>query len=108
MRGDRPKKSRLTALPLFLTVTPVHAQEPTAALIPKVLLVGIDGVRPDVLRHVATPNIDRLAHEGALLERAFHTTPICSRRESRSTSSRAAAATFAPRAPLALMSIEAS
>ena len=25
-----------------------------------------------------TPNIDRLAHEGALFERAFHTTPICS------------------------------
>jgi arylsulfatase A-like enzyme len=25
-----------------------------------------------------TPNIDRLASEGALFERAFHTTPICS------------------------------
>ena len=25
-----------------------------------------------------TPHIDRLAHEGALFERAFHTTPICS------------------------------
>jgi arylsulfatase A-like enzyme len=25
-----------------------------------------------------TPHIDRIAHEGALFERAFHTTPICS------------------------------
>jgi N-acetylglucosamine-6-sulfatase len=25
-----------------------------------------------------TPHIDRLAHEGAMFERAFHTTPICS------------------------------
>ena len=28
--------------------------------------------------YMKTPHIDRLAHEGALFERAFHTTPICS------------------------------
>ena len=28
--------------------------------------------------YMKTPNIDRIAHEGALFERAFHTTSICS------------------------------
>jgi N-acetylglucosamine-6-sulfatase len=28
--------------------------------------------------YMRTPHVDRLAHEGALFERAFHTTPICS------------------------------
>lgn len=32
---------------------------------PKVLLIGIDGVRPDVLAEVPTPNIDALAAAGA-------------------------------------------
>ncbi|MCI0436509.1 MAG: alkaline phosphatase family protein [Gemmatimonadetes bacterium] len=31
----------------------------------KVLVIGIDGVRPDVLAEVATPHLDRLAAEGA-------------------------------------------
>ena len=31
---------------------------------PKVLLIGIDGVRPDVLAEVATPHIDALVQEG--------------------------------------------
>lgn len=28
--------------------------------------------------YMKTPHIDRIAHEGAIFERAFHTTPICS------------------------------
>lgn len=35
------------------------------ALTPKVLLIGIDGVRPDVLADVPTPNVDSLAATGA-------------------------------------------
>ncbi|MYI46110.1 MAG: hypothetical protein F4123_07030, partial [Gemmatimonadetes bacterium] len=31
---------------------------------PRVLLIGIDGVRPDVLAEVPTPNIDALAAAG--------------------------------------------
>jgi predicted AlkP superfamily pyrophosphatase or phosphodiesterase len=34
---------------------------------PKVLVIGIDGVRPDVLAEVATPNLDALAAEGVLI-----------------------------------------
>ena len=37
---------------------------------PKVLVIGIDGIRPDVLMHVNTPNIDELAAEGFLSNHA--------------------------------------
>ena len=36
----------------------------------KVLVIGIDGVRPDVLAEVETPNLDRLIAEGAFSDRA--------------------------------------
>ena len=45
---------------------------------PKVLLIGIDGVRPDVLAEVATPNIDALAANGWYTAEARTTTPSVS------------------------------
>jgi arylsulfatase A-like enzyme len=50
---------------------------------PNILVVLIDDLRFDEFGagghpYMKTPNIDRLAREGALFERAFHTTPICS------------------------------
>ena len=45
---------------------------------PKVLLIGIDGVRPDVLAEVPTPNIDALAASGWYTDRARTTTPSVS------------------------------
>jgi len=39
-------------------------------LTPKVLVIGIDGVRPDVLAEVATPNLDALIREGTFSDRA--------------------------------------
>jgi predicted AlkP superfamily pyrophosphatase or phosphodiesterase len=45
---------------------------------PKVLLIGIDGVRPDVLAEVPTPRIDSLAAAGFLIEAARTTTPSVS------------------------------
>ena len=42
------------------------ADEPSATeLRKKVLLIGLEGVRPDVLADVATPNIDALIDQGA-------------------------------------------
>ena len=38
--------------------------------VPKVLVIGIDGVRPDVLAQVSTPNLDALAAEGSFTARA--------------------------------------
>ena len=46
--------------------------------VPKVLLIGIDGVRPDVLAEVPTPNIDSLAATGWLTTEARTTTPSVS------------------------------
>ncbi|MCY4572942.1 MAG: alkaline phosphatase family protein, partial [Gemmatimonadetes bacterium] len=45
---------------------------------PKVLLIGIDGVRPDVLAEVPTPNIDALVQEGWYTAQARTTTPSVS------------------------------
>jgi N-acetylglucosamine-6-sulfatase len=47
------------------------------------LVILIDDLRYDEFGagghpYVSTPHIDRIAGEGALFERAFHTTPICS------------------------------
>lgn len=48
------------------------------ARVPKVLLIGIDGVRPDVLAEVATPELDALAADGFIVTDARTTTPSVS------------------------------
>jgi len=50
---------------------------------PNLLVILIDDLRYDEFGagghpYMKTPNVDRLAAEGAMLDRAFHTTPICS------------------------------
>ena len=50
---------------------------------PNLLVILIDDLRYDEFGagghpYMQTPHIDRIAHEGALFERVFHTTPICS------------------------------
>jgi len=50
---------------------------------PNFLVVLIDDLRYDEFGagghpYMKTPHIDRIAREGAIFERAFHTTPICS------------------------------
>ena len=50
---------------------------------PNFIVILIDDLRYDEFGagghpYMRTPHIDRLAHEGALFERAFHTTSICS------------------------------
>ena len=54
------------------------ADEPDAAWTPKLLLIGIDGVRPDVLAEVATPHLDALAAEGAFSSTTRTTSPSVS------------------------------
>ena len=54
-----------------------------AARRPNILLILVDDLRFDEFGagghpYMKTPHADRIAHEGALFERAFHTTPICS------------------------------
>jgi N-acetylglucosamine-6-sulfatase len=50
---------------------------------PNFLVILVDDLRHDEFGagghpYLETPHIDRIAHEGAVFERAFHTTPICS------------------------------
>ncbi|HRE14482.1 MAG TPA: sulfatase-like hydrolase/transferase, partial [Usitatibacteraceae bacterium] len=50
---------------------------------PNFLVILIDDLRFDEFGagghpYLQSPHIDRIAHEGALFTRAFHTTPICS------------------------------
>jgi N-acetylglucosamine-6-sulfatase len=50
---------------------------------PNLLIILVDDLRYDEFGagghpYMKTPHIDRIAREGALFERAFHTTPICS------------------------------
>lgn len=42
----------------------------SASRVPKVLLIGIDGVRPDSLAAAETPNLDRLSRAGAINSQA--------------------------------------
>ena len=45
---------------------------------PKVLVFGVDGVRPDVLTEVATPNLDALATTGSFSDQATTRAPTVS------------------------------
>lgn len=56
----------------------LEAQPADGARVPKVLLIGIDGVRPDVLAEVDTPNLDALIADGAFSDRANTTRPTIS------------------------------
>ena len=64
----------ICAAALALTNPLKTAAQPT----PRVLLIGIDGVRPDVLAEVPTPNIDALAASGWYTAEARTTTPSVS------------------------------
>jgi len=67
------KKKYLLCLVLFFSIMSleIYAQKN----IKKVLIIGIDGCRPDVIRHANTPNIDKLWTEGAYTFQA-QTDPI--------------------------------
>jgi len=71
MRPDTlPRLAAAVAVTLPLAWTACRAPEGEAdrsGRVPKVLVIGIDGVRPDVLTEVATPHIDALAAEGVLV-----------------------------------------
>jgi arylsulfatase A-like enzyme len=58
---------RLTVIGGLLLAAPLQAQRAPA---PKVLIIGIDGVRPDVLAQVETPNLDALIAAGTYSDRA--------------------------------------
>ncbi|MBI1896258.1 MAG: sulfatase [Acidobacteria bacterium] len=73
-----PNPHRRDFLGMLATAAPQAARRP-----PNVVFVLVDDLRWDELGcmghpSVRTPQIDRLAREGALFRNAFHTTPLCS------------------------------
>jgi N-acetylglucosamine-6-sulfatase len=67
-------------LVLLVSVPTVNAQQPPR---PNLVFILMDDLRFDELGctghpFVKTPNIDRLAKEGAIFKNAFATTPLCS------------------------------
>ena len=82
---DRSVRSRTVfAILLILVVGTACGSEPPRAEIPlwertpKVLLIGIDGVRADVLADVSTPNLDALVTVGSFTAQTRTTTPSVS------------------------------
>ena len=82
---DRSVRSRpVFAILLILAVGTACGSEPPRAEIPpgertpKVLLIGIDGVRADVLADVSTLNLDALAAVGSFTAQTRTTTPSVS------------------------------
>jgi len=67
----------LTAAPLALVLAGAPDVPPIQGT-PKVLLIGIDGVRPDVLAEVPTPVMDSLAASGWYADEGRTTTPSVS------------------------------
>jgi predicted AlkP superfamily pyrophosphatase or phosphodiesterase len=57
---------------------PTFWLQPSEGATPKVLLIGVDGVRPDVLAEVETPNLDALAAAGSFTQEAQNVMPTVS------------------------------
>lgn len=52
--------------------------QPAEGAAPKVLLIGVDGIRPDVMAEVSTPNLDALALAGSFSPLAQNVRPTVS------------------------------
>jgi arylsulfatase A-like enzyme len=65
------RRIRLPVITLMLTACGgADAPERPLTSTPKVLVIGVDGVRPDVLAEVPTPNLDALMAEGTYTDEA--------------------------------------
>ena len=62
---------RRALIPAVVVLTACGAALGDGSSAPKVLMIGIDGVRPDALRAAQAPNLHRLMREGAWSDRAL-------------------------------------
>ena len=83
-RGDTSRANRfLLAVSVAVAMTACGPVAATAATQPNIIVVLVDDLRWDEIGcaghpFVRTPNIDRIAYEGARFRNAFCTTPLCS------------------------------
>ncbi len=73
----------LAACQIKQTVPPPARARPPITKKPNIVVIVVDDMRWDELHasghpYVSTPNIDRLASEGAMFENSFHAVPLCS------------------------------
>ncbi len=80
-RRDFIKLAGSTAAAGFLARIPLFPGFPTPAERPNVLFIAVDDLRPELGCYgstlVKTPNIDRLARQGLVFNRAYCQMPIC-------------------------------
>ncbi len=77
------KTARVSLALLALATSAVAPRPPAAANRPNIVVVLVDDLRFDEFHagghpYLETPNIDRLAAEGALFVNAYHAVPLCS------------------------------
>jgi len=65
-----PRRPALRAILPAALLCSVACARPDAVRLPKLLIIGIDGVRPDVLAEVPTPHLDSLIAAGTYSDRA--------------------------------------
>ena len=83
MSRRRAFSSILSLALLLVASDPVTAGQKPKAPRPNIVFILVDDLRWDDLAcmghpFVGTPNIDRIAREGALFKNAYATTPLCS------------------------------
>ncbi len=66
---------------LIVTIYPVQAKNTKSQQKPNILLIAVDDLRPELscygVSHILSPNIDKLAAEGVLFNRAFTQQAVC-------------------------------
>src|SRR5437764_5017215 len=83
MRLTRLAVAALLCVPWAAGAPPARAGQPPAGARPNIVFILMDDLRWDELGcaghpFIRTPNIDRLARDGATFRNAFVTTPLCS------------------------------
>ena len=79
-----PRRTFLRFLPLAFPIASLAQRQPTKPNSrPNIVFILVDDLRWDELGcaghpYIKTPNIDRIAREGAMFRNAFMTTPLCS------------------------------
>ena len=71
----------LLALMIFFEQEPTWPQQEDAGPLPNIVFIAVDDLRPELgcygQPQILSPNLDRLAEEGYLFERAYCNVPVC-------------------------------